>query len=222
MVAALRMGDAVLMRMWRVVVMAAVLAGPAWLLTTPAVAAVSGDQVVAEINRLRADPAGYTEELRAYRKLFRGRVVADGNPGGTLTREGVKAVDEAIRALERQPALPPLQGSRVLAAAAQDHVDDQGPRGLVGHQSASGATPSQRVVARGGGPYISETISYGSTSARAVVRQLVVDDGVADRGHRKALLAIDLRYAGAGCGPHAGYTAMCVVDFGRTVDGRPR
>jgi uncharacterized protein YkwD len=188
----------------------------------PVSAQVPGDAVVAEINRLRADPPGYAQELRAYRQQFRGSLVADGNPGGTLTREGVKAVDDAIRALERQPALPALQGSRALAAAAQDHVDDQGPRGLVGHQSASGATPSQRVVARGGGPYISETISYGSTSARAVVRQLVVDDGVPDRGHRLALLAADSRYAGAGCGPHTVYVAMCVVDFGRTIDGRPR
>jgi uncharacterized protein YkwD len=183
---------------------------------------VTGPAVVAEINRLRADPPGYAAELRAYRQLFRGRLVADGNPGGTLTREGVKAVDDAIRALESQPPLPPLQYGRVLAAAAQDHADDQGPRGLVGHQSASGASPSQRVLARGGGPYISETISYGSTSTRAVVRQLVVDDGVADRGHRKALLAPEFRYAGAGCGPHAGYGAMCVVDLARTVDGRPR
>lgn len=188
----------------------------------PVSAAVSGDAVVAEINRMRADPPAYAQELRAYRQQFRGRVVADGNPGGTLTREGVKAVDEAIRVLERQSALPPLLPSRVLAAAAQDHADDQGPRGLVGHQSASGATPSQRVVARGGGPYISETISYGSTSVRAVVRQLVVDDGVPDRGHRLALLSSEFRYAGAGCGPHNVYVAMCVVDFGRTVDGRPR
>lgn len=202
------------MRMWLAVMVAAMATAPA--------AAVSGDQVVAEINRLRADPPGYARELRSYRQLFRGRVVADGNPGGTLTREGVRAVDEAIRALERQPAQPPLQIGRVLAAAAQDHVDDQGPRGLVGHQSASGASPSQRVVARGGGPYISETISYGSRTARAVVRQLVVDDGVPDRGHRKALLAPEFRYAGAGCGPHAGYGTMCVVDFGRTGDGRPR
>jgi uncharacterized protein YkwD len=206
----------VLKRWWQAVMLAAA------MLASPVCAAVSGEAVVAEINRLRADPQGYAEELRAYRQQFRGRLVADGNPGGTLTREGVKAVDEAIRALARQPALPPLQTSRLLAAAAQDHADDQGPRGLVGHQSASGATPSQRVVARGGGPYISETISYGSTSARAVVRQLVVDDGVPDRGHRLALLSSDFRYAGAGCGPHAVYVAMCVVDFGRTIDGRPR
>lgn len=211
-----RMGDVALIRWWQ----ALTLVGAFW--AGPALAQLSGDAVVNEINRLRADPAAYAGELRAYRGQFRGRLVNDGNPGGTMTREGVKAVDEAIRALERQPALPLLQTSRLLAAAAQDHVDDQGPRGLVGHQSASGASPSQRVVARGGGPYVSETISYGSSTARAVVRQLVIDDGVPSRGHRQALLAADFRYAGGGCGPHAGYGTMCVVDFGRTVDGRPR
>lgn len=191
-------------------------------LAAPVSADTLGGDVLAEINHVRADPQGYARELRDYRRLFRGRLVADGRPGGVLTREGVAAVDDAIRALESQPPLPPLGSSNLLAAAAQDHVADQGARGLVGHQSASGASPSARVVARGGGPYVSETISYGSATPRAVVRQLIVDDGVADRGHRKVVFAPDLRFAGAGCGPHAEYGVMCVVDFGRTIDGKPR
>jgi uncharacterized protein YkwD len=181
------------------------------------------DDVLAEINRARANPAAYARELRDYRRLFHGRLVADDpQTGGHLTREGVAAVDEAIRALERQPALPPLGFGAVLAEAAQDHADEQGPLGLVGHQSPSGASPSARVQARGGGPYVAETISYGSATPEAVVRQLIVDDGVADRGHRRVVFSPDMRFAGAGCGPHAEYGHVCVIDYGQTPDGKAR
>jgi uncharacterized protein YkwD len=189
-----------------------------------AVAAPSlADDVLGEINYARANPQAYARELRDYRRLFNGRLVDDDpQTGGHLTREGVAAVDEAIRALERQPALPPLEYGAVLAEAAQDHADEQGPRGLVGHESPSGASPSARVQARGGGPYVAETISYGSATPRAVVRQLIVDDGVADRGHRKIVFSPDMRFAGAGCAAHAAYGHSCVIDYGQTPDGTPR
>ena len=194
----------------------------ALMVAVPARASAIGDEVVAAINAVRADPPGYAQELREYRRLYRGRIVADGSAGGLLTQEGVAAVDDAIRALERQAPLPPLVRGAVLAMAAQGHADEQGPRGLTGHLSAAGETPSARVSARGGGPYVSETISYGSATPEAVVRQMVIDDGVPDRGHRWVILSSDLRFAGAGCGPHAGYRYMCVVDFGETADGRAR
>ena len=41
------------------------------------------------------------------------------------------------------------------------------------------------------------------------------------RGHRRILYAAEYRYAGVGCGTHAKYGAMCVVDYGRTRDGQP-
>lgn len=197
----------------------------AWLsVSGQAVAAQSlADDVLTEINFARTNPQAYARELRDYRRLFNGRLVDDDpETGGHLTREGVAAVDEAIRALERQPALPPLEFGEVLAEAAQDHADAQGPSGLVGHQSPSGASPSARVQARGGGPYVAETISYGSATPRAVVRQLIVDDGVPDRGHRKIVFSPDMRFAGAGCGPHAAYGHLCVIDYGQTPDGVAR
>jgi uncharacterized protein YkwD len=181
------------------------------------------DDVLTEINYARANPQRYAGELRDYRRLYDGRLVADDpQNGGHLTREGVAAVDEAIRVLERQPPLPPLAFAPVLAEAAQDHADEQGPQGLVGHQSPSGASPSARVVARGGGPYVAETISYGSATPEAVVRQLIIDDGVADRGHRKVVFSSDMRFAGAGCSRHAAYGHVCVIDYARTPDGTAR
>jgi uncharacterized protein YkwD len=176
--------------------------------------------VLAEINFARTRPQDYAEQLRAYRKLFKGKIVwYPGNPDGLRTSEGTKAVDEAIRFLERQAPLAPIDSAPLLARAARDHVRDQGPTGATGHISADGANPRDRVQRRGGGDYVAEVITYGPPSATEVVRQLIIDDAVPGRGHRKTLFAAEMRYAGVACGPHKGYRVMCVADLGRTVNG---
>ncbi|MBN8810932.1 MULTISPECIES: CAP domain-containing protein [unclassified Sphingomonas] len=178
--------------------------------------------VLTEINFARTRPRDYAERLRDYRKFFRGRIVRyPGNPDGLRTAEGTRAVDEAIRFLERQPPLEPIEPSALLARAARDHVREQGPSGRTGHISADGGNPRARVQRRVGGDYVAEVITYGPPSAVEVVRQLIVDDAVPGRGHRRTLFAAEMRYAGIACGPHKGYRVMCVADLGRRPDGRP-
>jgi len=190
-------------------------------LATPAQTGIE-PAVLAEINFARTRPRAYAEQLRAYRKLFRGKIVwYPGNPDGLRTEEGVRAVDEAIRFLERQAPLEPIEPATLLARAARDHVREQGPRGGTGHYSADGTNPRDRVQRRGGGSYVAEVITYGPPSAVEVVRQLIVDDAVPGRGHRKTLFAAEMRYAGVACGPHQGYRVMCVADLGRKPDGHP-
>jgi uncharacterized protein YkwD len=178
--------------------------------------------VLAEINFARTRPQDYAERLREYRRYFRGKIVwYPGNPDGLRTEEGTRAVDEAIRFLERQPPLEPIGPAPLLARAARDHVREQGPRGGTGHYSADGANPRDRVQKRGGGNYVAEVITYGPPSAVEVVRQLIVDDAVPGRGHRKTLFSAEMVYAGVACGPHTSYRVMCVADLGRKPDGRP-
>jgi uncharacterized protein YkwD len=179
-------------------------------------------EILAEINFARTRPRDYAERLRDYRALFRGKVVRyPGNPVGLMTSEGVSAVNEAIRFLEKQTPLDPIDASALLARAAGDHVAEQGPRGATGHISADGANPRDRVQRRGGGNYVAEVITYGPPSAVEVVRQLIVDDAVPGRGHRKTLFAAEMRFAGIACGSHRTYRVMCVANLGRTPDGRP-
>jgi uncharacterized protein YkwD len=177
--------------------------------------------IVTELNFARQHPRRYAEKLRAYRRYFHGKIVRyPAKPEGLRTKEGVAAVDEAIAFLQRQPPAPPLSPARLLADAAGAHVAEQGPRGATGHFSKNGDDPRDRVRRRGGGGYIAETITYGPPSAVEVVRQLIVDDDVPGRGHRRTVFAAEMRFVGVRCGPHKTYRMMCVAEFARNSDGR--
>jgi uncharacterized protein YkwD len=162
-------------------------------------------RVLDEINYARTRPADFARLLRDYRN----------HPeDGRTTIEGPGALDEAIEFLERQAPLPPLKADTRLARSAAGYAQDQGPQGFTGHVSADGATFSERIHRQQVWSMSSaEAISYGYENARDVVRQLIVDDGVSSRGHRKVLFDTMLRFAGVGCGPHRVYGAMCVIDF---------
>jgi hypothetical protein len=64
---------------------------------------------------------------------------------------------------------------------------------------------------------IGENIYYGSTNVRHVIVNLLVDDGIADRIHRKNLLDIDFKHVGAVIGPHSLHTSSCVMNFASEI-----
>lgn len=194
----------------------------AWLLLTAATAQPPlEDAVLQELNFARQHPREYADELRDSRDFYDGNVFRrPDDPAGVLTQEGVTAVDEAIAFLERQAPLPPLAPGDVLALAARDHAVEQAS-GELGHASPDGAMPGERVRRRGGDIYVGETIAYGPSDGRSVVRNLIVDDGVPGRGHRALIFSNMYHYAGVGCGDHARYHTVCVVDYAGTSDGNP-
>ena len=180
------------------------------------------DAVLTEINFVRTHPHDYADELRRYRDLFDGRVVRlPGDPIGEMTNEGTGAVDDAIDFLDRQPPLPALEPGDLLAQAAREFADEQGANGYTGHRSADGETPGDRVKRLGGDIYVGETISYGYDDPAAVVRQLIIDDGLPGRGHRTLIFSPGNLYAGVGCGAHAHERFLCVIDYSASADGRP-
>jgi uncharacterized protein YkwD len=194
------------------------------LLATPSPAAmvsIDEGQLLEELNSARADPSGYSRGLETYRGYFHANLLRyPGQPMDIDTEEGVAVVDETIAYLGRQAALVQVKPSILLQAAAADHLADQMRTGNVGHDGSDGSSPGRRVQQRGGGTYVAEIISYGSIDAADALRQLIVDDGVSDRGHRSIVYSAELRYAGVACGPHPVYKTMCVIDLGITADGR--
>lgn len=178
-------------------------------------------QVLAALNFARSDPAGYAESLRKYRGYFHAKLVSlPGSKEDLETDEGVAVVDETIGFLAHEAALTSLGDSALLASSAADHVLDQAQSGATGHDGSDGSTPGDRVKRHGGGDYVAEVIAYGAVDAVDVVRQLIVDDGVSDRGHRSVIYSPDLRFAGVSCGPHKEFRTMCVIDMAVSADGR--
>ena len=129
-------------------------------------------------------------------------------------RYGGSARDEAIDFLANQRPLRPLNDSQGLSAAATRLAAEQAQSGRVGHTSALRERTEAHGVWSG---MVAETISYGMATPEAVVQQLIIDDGVPDRGHREVLFDQSLSAAGVGCGPHRTYRNMCVIDFAGAV-----
>ena len=169
--------------------------------------------VLAEVNRARTDPSGYADLLAARLQYYHGaRYQAPGDETALQTREGVAAVREAIAALRAARPMPALRLSSGLSHAARDHVRDEGPRGAMAHEGSDGSMPWDRADRYGHWKTrVSENLAFGPASPRDVVEELLIDDGVRDRGHRKAMLDPDLRVAGVSCGPHKTYRVMCDV-----------
>lgn len=171
--------------------------------------------VIEELNLARTRPRLYADFIKEYRKLYKGNYMYfPGRSVRIATSEGVGAVDEAIRFLRNQKSLAPLNPSQGLAEAAADLVEDQRSSGETGHYGRQSGSMSSRIERYGqwqGG--IGENISYGFKEPRLVVIQLIVDDGVRNRGHRKNIFNPAFRRAGAACGTHSEYGSMCVIDF---------
>jgi hypothetical protein len=177
--------------------------------------------ILEEVNFLRSNPGAFARELDDLRDRFDGDILlGEGDGPDFTTHEGPRAVSEAARELRRRRAVNTLMPSDLLARAAADHVRAQGASGQTGHYS-NGKGPGQRVKARGGNVYVGEVIVYNYTSAQNAVQQLVVDDGVPDRGHRKLLFLPQYRYAGVACGSHRQWRNMCVIVLAQTRDGSP-
>lgn len=173
----------------------------------------TASEILAEVNLLRTQPQQYAQIIREDRKYISGMVITRPGQIGIRLKEGVAAVDEAIRFLEQQPAVPALQLSAGLSFGAADHVKDQGASGKTGHPGGDGSMANQRVQRYGTANGTGENLAYGFYKARDIVIQLVVDDGVPDRGHRTNFFRDNWHYMGTALGPHPTFRTMCAITF---------
>ena len=171
--------------------------------------------VVREIAKIRLFPREYAKYLRALGARFEGTLWRLRDHVPIRTNEGRSAVLEAAEFLENVQPIPGVIGySEGLHRAAREHVLDQGPSGQTGHVGTQGSRFNERIGRQGQqGSWIGEVINYGEETPRMTVIQLVIDDGVPDRGHRKNLFNPSFKVAGAAIGYHKGYGSMTVVDM---------
>lgn len=131
------------------------------------------------------------------------------------TNEGAKAVREAIDYLNRaEKNLPQLRWSDELATCCKEHVDDVGPLGLMQHESSRGATVKERITSFGKIIHCyGENLSFACDEAQEVVAQLIVDDGVVERGHRENIFNKEFRVFGCYSGAHRDFDHMSCLQF---------
>jgi uncharacterized protein YkwD len=169
--------------------------------------------VICELNLARQNPALYATFVEELRGRMNGNVLV--LPGGTRlrTKEGTAALDEAIRFLRTARPQAPLVTSPGMCRAAADHCADQASGGF-GHAGRDASNAFARISRYGtcdGG--WGENISYGKSTARAVVLALIIDDGLPGRKHRKNIFNPTFGFAGAAFGRHARFGTICSMDF---------
>jgi uncharacterized protein YkwD len=175
--------------------------------------------VITETNKVRANPQSYISMMEEYKQRFIGNRIQLPQRKFMITKEGVAAVDEAIAFLRKQPPVSELSPSKGISLAARDHVNDQGTAGSFGHRGTDRSDPFVRMERYGkwrvtGG----ENIAYGYTTAKDIVMQLIIDDGVPLRGHRVNMFNPDFRVAGVAYGNHKVYRFMCAISYAGGFD----
>lgn len=170
--------------------------------------------VVRELSWARTAPREYAQFLRELRPFYEGKKLKRPGQITVVTEEGAAALEEAIAYLEKAAPIGPLRWNEGLSRAARDHVRDQGRTRETGHRGTSGSTLQQRLL-KHGLPLstFGEAINYGQETPRMTAIQLLVDDGVANRGHRRLIFNPAFHAAGAATGPHLEFEAMTVVDL---------
>ena len=168
------------------------------------------------INKYRANPrelARHLERLKKYLDTST-NILSEPDKIQIQMVEGVDVFNEAINYLRALRPLEPLQWEDALAASAQEHVDDIGPKGLLLYQSSDGTEPEDRITKYGNYlESLGENIDFGPNDALGVIVSLTLDDGEEERPHRDNLFKNDYKKIGIACGPHQTEFQMCVMDL---------
>jgi len=133
-------------------------------------------------------------------------------PFTTGSVEGKTVWIEAINFLSNQQSMQALRRVDCLDRGANWFVKDAANNTIIGHIDSKGQAPTDRFkrncdLSDGG-----ENIAYGIMSARSAILQLIVDDGVPDRGHRLNIYR-NFTQVGLACGQFPDYGTITINDF---------
>ncbi|HKQ54148.1 MAG TPA: CAP domain-containing protein [Pyrinomonadaceae bacterium] len=183
----------------------------------PAYALLSSQEVeiMDEMNLARMEPQKYAAFVEEYKSYYKGNMFQPPWARQALvTAEGVAAVDEAVNFLRAAKPLPPLGVARGLCLAARDHAQDLAVKGTMGHKGSDGSMPNMRMERYGRWESVnSESIVYEVTTARQIVVGMIIDDGVANRGHRRNLFDANHHVAGINIDTSPPHGAKCVLTY---------
>ncbi len=130
-----------------------------------------------------------------------------------LTEEGVDAVNEAIDYLENKAfCKSPLDRCPDLDKSAQDLINHMGPNGYNVPQSLEFEMDKRIKKHSDQIGSMSENVSFGWKTGKDIILQMLIDDGVPNRGHRLNLFG-KFAKVGIAAGEHKVYKHFAVLDF---------
>jgi len=170
-------------------------------------------EVMNEINLARTRPTEFAAFLESLRPQFAGKEYRRPGKPALMTEEGAPALEEAIKFLRAAKPVPAVAMSRGMCAGARALVEEQSLSGATGHRGADGRFCEQRTQSFGAwADPIGENLNYSDDTARERVITLLIDDGVANRGHRQRIFDPKYKVVGDACGGHK-IGGMCAITF---------
>lgn len=123
-----------------------------------------------------------------------------------------KSLKEDLKKIRNLPAFHP---DEALSWVARQHAKDMNTHNYAAHKSKDGRTVKDRISSMYPNRSLGENLAFGYASGLGNVCMLLLDQGVADLGHRKLILntALKLNYVGISIQPHRGYRYCSVSDF---------
>lgn len=166
-----------------------------------------------ETNRARVNPALYAELIEKQRSYYENNILKVPGKTPIRTKEGLIAVDEAIAFLRKTKPLAELKFSKGMSKASQEQATCLQDKNL-SHDGCDGSKINQRLNRYGTFSVTAgENIAAGSHTAQDVVMQLIIDDGVFDRGHRENIYESKFKVTGVSCNSHIKYKTICVINY---------
>jgi WD40 repeat protein/uncharacterized protein YkwD len=166
-------------------------------------------QILAEINGMRANPSGLAATLTAMKQNAAGDTLT--LPDNSTLTAGANHLDSAIARAQAQQPLGGLVWSDGLAQAARAYAE-KNPTGR--HDFNSSPESRTAVFGTPGAGGIAESIASGQPTAKNQTYTLFIDSPSLDLANRNILTDPNLTHLGVGCyAPNQQGKTTCVLDY---------
>jgi uncharacterized protein YkwD len=166
-------------------------------------------------NKIRQDPKSFIpklkKELKNYDELFWFKF---GDKENSLeTSEGVDAVHDAIKYLEKLKPVKELILKEELSEVANDHAIDANENNLDNSIGSDRSSPIERIKDRFETNLCGENMEFNFETAEEIVYSIIVDDGYENRDRRMNFFSPNYKFIGIGISDHPDYINLCVLDY---------
>lgn len=148
------------------------------------------NEMIQEINLMRTSPQEYMQYVKEYMQDIR----MDSDLSQAFKDNEIAAARELISEMIRMRPVNELRPHQGLYEAAVKHGDDVKSMGELDHVGSDGSFPWDRIANIAKLEEGNENLVGGAKTVREAVIILLVDSGVAGRGHRLALMDPEWEY----------------------------